>query len=72
MVSGDDLISLDVARYEHAQNSSEFEILRRSLLDRESGSRTMEAWVPARGQSSDFSLMNVTYYYGPINGTPFR
>ena len=72
MVSGDDLISLDIGRYEHAQNSSDFEVLRRLLLDRKNGSRTMEAWVPVRGQNSGFRLMNMTYYYAPIQGTQFR
>ena len=57
--------------FEHAQESSEFEEIRRSMIDGESGSSTIAAWVPVGGEEQ-FQLMNVTYYYAPVPGTPFR
>ena len=60
-----------MSRFEHAQNKSEFEEIRRSMLDRERGSATIAAWVPLRGGKM-FQLMNVTYFYAPVDGSPFR
>ncbi len=70
-LSGDDLIALDVSDFEHAQNMSEFEEIRRSLIDGERGNRTISAWVPVGG-AEEFQLTDVTYYYAPVIGTPFR
>ena len=72
-VSGDDLIALDVSNFEQPVNRTVFnEVVREAMLNRSTGSSTTEAWVAVGGQRSEFRLMNVTYYYAPINGTPFR
>ncbi len=41
------------------------------MIDGESGTRSLTAWVPVGGDEQ-FQLMNVTYYYAPVEGTPFR
>ncbi len=76
LLSADDLISLDVANYEHTFNSSDFESIRVSILNRAGGAEmitgqsTAEVWaVVERGRH--YILRNVTYFYAPVNGTPY-
>ncbi len=56
---------------EHVQNISDLELIRKSILDREEGAMATVAWIPIPG-TEEFVLTNVTYYYSPIEGTPFR
>jgi len=62
-------LSLDVSSFEQ---SSMFETVREAMLNRATGSFTIEASVGVGGDRSEFRTMNVTYYYAPIDGTPFR
>ena len=68
-LSADDLLSVDVSSFEH---SSMFEMVREALLNRSTGSITVEASVGVGGDRSEFRTMNVSYYYAPISGTPLR
>ena len=52
MSSADDPLKFDVREYEHAVNSSEFERVRWSMMSRESGDHTLEAWIPIQREVS--------------------
>lgn len=65
-------MSLDVSSYEHAYDFSDFEKIRRDMLNKDSGSsEPIVAWVPLQG-TQKFRLMNVIYFYASVTGTPFR
>ena len=45
-LSSDDLISLDMSDFEHTYNKSDFEGVRRAMIDRNVGHQSLAAWLP--------------------------
>ena len=47
-----------MSNYEHAVNSSEFEMVRKAMIDRGTGEFTLVAWIPIESEvSAKYTLL---------------
>jgi len=53
MASVDDIVDFDVSHYEHAVNQSEFQLVRQSIVEGETGRYTLPAWVTIAREVSE-------------------
>jgi len=63
-LSSDDLISLDMSDFEHSYNESDFESVRRAMIDRNVDHQSLAAWLPVEREVT--TAHQISWWYFPV------